>query len=200
MRKFDKLASVDCRNGERMEVVMPRIKQLDPKEADAWTRRLFRKVEESLGVIPNMFKCMGNSDVALDGFLGFNASLGAGKLGAKSIKLVILATSELNGCEYCAAAHTQMAMDAGLLTDEECLNARRFVGVDEKSGAMLEFVRKVFEAKGKVRDEDIRALRQKEFEDAEIVEILGVMALITFANYVSNVGEPELDFSATPAA
>jgi len=177
---------------------MPRIRQLDPEDADAWTKRLFRKVEESLGVVPNMFKCMGNSDVALDGFLGFNASLGAGKLGGKNMKLIILATSELNGCEYCASAHTQMAKDAGLLTDEECLNARRLIGVDDKSGAMLQFVKKVHEAKGKVKDEDVAALRQKGFGDVEIVEIVGIMALITFANYVSNVGEPELDFSAVP--
>lgn len=178
---------------------MPRIKQLDPKEADAWTRKLFRKVEESLGLVPNMFKCMGNSDVALDGFLGLNAGLGAGKLGPKYIKLVILATSELNGCEYCSSAHTQMAKDAQLLTDEECLNARRFVGIDEKSQAMLQFVKKVFQTKGKVADGDIQVLRQSGFGDAEIVEILATMALATFANYVSNVGEPELDFPKAPS-
>lgn len=179
---------------------MPRIKQIDPMEANVWTRRLFRKLEEGLGVLPNMFKCMGNSDVGLDGFLSLNASLGAGKLGPKNIKLIILATSELNGCEYCVSAHTQMAKDAGLLTGEECLNARRFVAVDEESRAILEFVRKVFETKGKVKDEDLQILRQKGFEDTEIVEILGTMALITFANYVSNVGEPELDFPLAPSA
>ncbi len=177
---------------------MPRVKQLVAKEADAWTRKLFRKVEEGLGLVPNMFKCMGNSGVALDGFLGFNASLNAGKLGPKNAKMVILATSELNGCEYCVSAHTQMAKDAGLLTDEECLSARRCVGIDEKSKAMLEFVRKVWETKGKVQDESLRLLREKEFEDAEIAEILGVMALSTYANYVSNVGEPELDFPEAP--
>lgn len=179
---------------------MPRLRQLDPEQADSWTRKLFKKVEESLGVVPNMFKCMGNSGMALDGFLGFNASLGAGKLGPKYMKMVILATSELNGCGYCASAHTQMAKNADLLTDEECLNTRRLVGVDERSQAMLNFVKRVFEAKGRVDDEDLQALKEKGFVDEEIVEILGTMALITFANYVSNVGKPDLDFPPTPKA
>lgn len=178
---------------------MPRIKQVNRNEVDAWTRKLLGKVEESLGLVPNMFRCMGNSDVTLDGFLSLNASLSAGRLGGKNIKCVILATSELNGCEYCASAHTQMAKDAGLLTDEECVNARRCIGSDEKSQAMLSFVKRVLETKGKVSDQDVKVLAQEGFTDGEIVEILATMALATLANYVSNVGEPELDFPSAPA-
>ena len=72
-----------------------------------------------------MFKCMGNSEMGLEGFLAMNASLGAGALGGKYIKMVILEPSrELNDCVYCASAHTQLAKNAKLLTDEECANAR----------------------------------------------------------------------------
>jgi len=60
-------------------------------------------------------------------------------------------------------------------------------------------VKKVFQTKGKVADGDIQVLRQSGFGDAEIVEILATMALATFANYVSNVGEPELDFPKAPS-
>ena len=126
--------------------------------------------------------------------------LHSGKLGPKYMKMVILATSELNGCGYCASAHTQMAKNAELLTDEECLNTRRLVGVDEKSQAMLSFVKRVFETKGKVNEEDLQALKEKGFVDEEIVEILGGMALITFANYISNVGKPDPDFPPAPKA
>ena len=116
------------------------------------------------------------------------------------MKMVILATSERNGCGYCASAHTQMAKNAELLTAEECLNARRLAGVDEKSQAMLNFVKRVHETKGKVDDEDLQTLKEKGFVDEEIVEILGGMALITFANYISNVAKPDLDFPAAPKA
>jgi uncharacterized peroxidase-related enzyme len=179
---------------------MPRLQQLDSKQADSWTRKLFAKIEENLGVVPNMFKCMGNSAVAMDGFMGFNGSLHSGKLGPKYVKMVILATSELNGCGYCASAHTQMAKNAELLTDEECLNTRRLIGVDERSQAMLNFVKRVHETKGRVEDQDLQALKEKDFSDEEVVEILGAMALITFANYISNVGKPDLDFPPAPKA
>lgn len=173
---------------------MPRIKQLGGDEAQSWTRKLYRKVEDSLGVMPNMFKCMGNSDVGLDGFLAMNAGINSGKLGPKNVKMIILLTSQLNDCEYCVAAHTKMALDSGLLTKEECVNARKAIGPDEKTTKMLEFAKKAKLNNGQVTDEDLTSVRDAGFDDQEIVEMIGSIALITFANYVSNVGQPDLDF------
>ena len=173
---------------------MARIKQLNNDEAQSYTKKLYRKIEESSGGVPNMFRCMGNSEMALDSFLSMNGNLMAGKLGGKFIRMIMLSLSEVNGCEYCVAGQVQMAKNAGLLNEEECLNARRFMGSDDKSQAMLDFVKKVHETNGNVNDGDIQAVRDAGFGDAEIVEILCTMALITFANYIGNVGDPELDF------
>lgn len=177
---------------------MSRIKQINPEEASSYIRKLFKKLKASYGTIPNMFRCMGNSEMALDGFLSMNASLGAGDLGPKFMKMVILATSELNNCEYCAAAHSQIAKDAGLLNDEECLNARKLIGSNPKSDALLKFTGRVFETRGKVTDDDLKAIRDVGFDDGEIVEIVATMALISFANFTSNVGKPDLDFPEVP--
>lgn len=173
---------------------MPRIKQLGLDEAQSWTKKLYKRVEESLGVVPNMFKCMGNSDVGLDGFLALNAGVNSGKLGPKNVKMIILLTSQLNDCEYCVAAHTQMALDSGLLTKEDCVNARKAIGSDEKTTKMLEFAKKVKLNNGRVSEEDLASVRKAGFDDQEIIEMIGSIALITFANYVSNVGQPDLDF------
>jgi alkylhydroperoxidase family enzyme len=47
---------------------------------------------------------------------------------------------------------------------------------------------------GKVTDDDLASVRNAGYDDQEIVEMIGSVALITFANYVSNVGQPDLDF------
>jgi len=177
---------------------MPRIRQLNMEEAQTWTKNLYRRVEKNIGVVPNMFKCIGNSDVGLDGFLALNAGINSGKLGPKNVKMIILLTSQLNDCEYCAAAHTQMAKNAGLLTDEECVNARKAIGPDEKTTKMLEFAKKIKLNNGMVTDEDIKAVRDAGFDDQEIVEMIGAISLICFANYISNVGQPDLDFPEAP--
>ena len=177
---------------------MSRMKQVQVEQASGLVRNLFGKVEKSLGLIPNMFRCMANSVMGFDGFLKLNASLMSGKLGGRLQKLVILATSEFNGCEYCAAAHTKMAQDGNLLSSQECLDARRFVASDPKEASLLKFVSQVLETRGQVSDEDLSALREKGFGDEEIVEILGTMALATYTNYISSVGHPDLDFPEVP--
>lgn len=179
---------------------MARLNVLDPETTKGWAGRLLTKVHEGLGVVPNMFKAMGNSEWTLEGFLTLNGNLGQGKLGAALVKMIILATSELNGCEYCVSAHTDMAKNSDLLTPEQSLDARRLKGVDDKSTAALTFVKKAWDTKGKVGDADLKAVRDAGFGDTEIVEILGVMALATLANYVSNVGELDLDFPEAPPA
>jgi uncharacterized peroxidase-related enzyme len=185
-------------NGWKEDVLVARLNMLDPETTKGWNGRLLKKVAESLGAVPNMFKAMGNSAMALDGFLTLNGNLGQGKLGGDLIKMIILATSELNGCEYCVSAHTQMAKDANLLTEEQCLAARRLEGTDDRSTAVLKFVKSVWDTKGKVDDAAVKAVRDAGLGDEEIVEVLGVMALSTNANYVSNVGELDMDFPEAP--
>ena len=173
---------------------MARLKVLDPESTKGWSWRLLKKVQEGLGIVPNMFKVMGSSEWTLDGFLTLNGNLGQGKLGGKLVKMIILATSELNGCEYCVSAHTDMAKNSDLLTPEQSLDARKLKGIDEKSTAALSFVKEAWDTKGKVRDDALTAVKDAGFDDTDIVEMLGVMALATLANYVSNVAEPDLDF------
>lgn len=177
---------------------MPRLKQLKDEEVSSWTKKLFGKVQDGLGVLPTLFRCMANSEAIFEGFLGLNGSFANAKLDPKLTKMVILATSELNDCEYCVRAHTQMAKDANLLNDEQCLNARKLIGTDDKSTAMLKFVKKVHETKGHISDENIEELRKYGFTDGEIVEIVGAMGVATITNYLSHIAEPDQDFPEVP--
>jgi alkylhydroperoxidase family enzyme len=60
------------------------------------------------------------------------------------------------------------------------------------------FVKRVLETKGKVSDDDLAALRDQGFEDEEIVEVLAGIVITTLTNYMSSVGQPDLDFPEAP--
>jgi len=177
---------------------MGRLNKITDDKASFFIKKLFKKVEEGLGKIPVLFRYMANSEAIFEGFLTYNSSLANAKLDPKYAKMVILATSEYNDCEYCVRAHTQMAKDANLLNDEQCLNARKFIGIDEKSNVMLKFVKKVLETKGYVSDDDIKEVRDAGFSDAEIVEMLGAMNIAMMTNYLAHVADVECDFPEVP--
>lgn len=57
------------------------------------------------------------------------------------------------------------------------------------------------EARGKVADDDLQAVRQAGFDDAEIVEIVASVVLGCFTNFLNNVARTELDIpQAAPLA
>jgi len=54
---------------------MNRITQLDPATATGKTKQLFDGVQAKLGIVPNLFRVLGNSPAALEGYLNFSGAL-----------------------------------------------------------------------------------------------------------------------------
>jgi uncharacterized peroxidase-related enzyme len=173
---------------------MERLNFVEPEEADNFTKRLFKRI----GLVPNLYCMMANSPMAFDGFLKLNASLDGSKLEKRYREMVYLATSRENGCEYCQASHTATAVEQGLLSSEECIQARKFESSDPKANALLRFTKEVLEKKGKVTDQCLQSVREQGFSDEEIVEAIGTISMAVFSNYVANVGQPEPDFLDAP--
>ncbi|SRR6266849_2011575 len=83
-----------------------RIVPLDPEQATGATRRLFDDVKVRFGVVPNVFRVLGNAPVALEGYLNFSSALAGGTLDAKVREQIALTVAEANLCCYCLSAHT----------------------------------------------------------------------------------------------
>jgi uncharacterized peroxidase-related enzyme len=173
---------------------MARLREIEPEEADAFTRKLYKRV----GMVPNLYINMANSAMVLDGFLKLNANLEAAQLDKRTREMVYLLTSQLNGCDYCLASHTSSAVEHGVLTREETLDARRATSADAKLDAMLKFASAVVSRRGSVRDEELEAVKAAGYTDEEIVDAIGVIGLATLSNYVAKVAEPELDYLDAP--
>ncbi len=167
-----------------------RLTFIEPDESTGNTREIFQK----LVMAPNVLCLMANSEPAFDAYAHFHSKLPSCKLAEKYRKIISLAVSQYNDCSYCVALHTSTAIDGGILTEEECINARSMKSTDSTENAILTFTRAVLESRGKVNNNSITEIRDNGFNDQEIVEIIAVISFITFANYIANVGEPELDF------
>jgi len=174
---------------------MGRFNLIDPNEATGKAKALLDKVQEKLGMIPNIAKGMANAPQALEGYLGFSAALAKGTLSAKLRERLSLAVAESNGCDYCLAAHTAIARMVGL-SEQEVEDARLASAVDSSDEAALQFARKLVEDRGHASDADVQHLRQAGFDDGQIIEIVASVALNTFTNYFNDVAMTEVDFPA----
>ncbi len=152
-------------------------------------------INDKLGQVPNFFRVLSNSPAVITAHAALNQGLGKA-LDLKTRERIALAVPAVNGCEYCDAAHTFTGYTFAKLSKEEVALARQGTSADPHAAAATAFARKVAEARGKVADEDIAAIREAGFSEGEIIEIVAVVAENFFTNLVNNVAGTEVDFPA----
>ena len=155
---------------------------------------LLDAVKKQLGIVPNLFRVVGNSPAALEGYLGLNAALGKGLLDARTRERIALAVAELNGCDYCLSAHTYLGKNIAKLDDAELAANREGGSSDAKADAALRFAAKVVRERGHVTDADVKTVKAAGYSDAQVIEIVLHVALNTLTNYVNEVAKTEIDF------
>ncbi len=169
------------------------------QDVPAKSQPLLDAVEKMLGVVPNLFRLVGTSPAALEGYLGLNGALGH-TLDAKTRERIALAIAQANGCDYCLSAHTYLGLNlAKLDTAEIALNRTGHSG-DAKADAAVVFARKVLAARGKVSDGDIAEAKLAGFSEAQVIEIVAGVALNVLTNYINNVAQTDIDFPVVLAA
>jgi uncharacterized peroxidase-related enzyme len=166
---------------------------VDPSTANPDAKAAFDLVQNAFGGIPNLMKMLAIAPNVLRGIMAFNQEVTHGELETSLVEQVALLASGINQCEYCVAVHVYVGQQAGLSRDELICNLQG-ESSDSKSQAVLNFTKAVVNNRGKVDGATVKALRDHGLSDKAIVEILGVIGLYTFLNYVKHLTQPELDF------
>ena len=178
---------------------MPRLTIPAREDAPLKSQLLLDAVEKQLGVVPNLFRLVGSSTAALEGYLGLNSALGR-TLDAKTRERIALAVAQANGCDYCLSAHTYLGLNLAKIDDAEIALNRAGHSGDAKADAALVFARKVLETRGRVSDADLAAVRLAGFSEPQVIEIVASVALNVLSNYVNNVAQTDIDFPVVLAA
>ena len=162
--------------------------------APAAAKPLLEAVNKQLGFVPNLFRVVANSPAALEGYLGMSGALAKGKLPAQTRERVALAVAQINGCNYCLSAHSEMGKSFAKLSEAEIAANRHGGSLDPKADAAVRFAAKVARERGHVSDADVQAVRMAGYDDAQIVEIVQHVALNTWTNYINEVAQTDIDF------
>lgn len=97
---------------------MSYIPMVKPENTSGEHKALFDQINGAFGVVPNMFKTIGQSSAALESMWTSFGALSKGKLGAKLGEQIAVLVADLNRCEYCLAAHTVLGQNAGASAQE----------------------------------------------------------------------------------
>ena len=174
---------------------MQRIAPMEFDAAPEKSKPILEQIKKAFGAVPNIFATMAHSPATLKSVMSLVGDLSQGELAGIAHEAIGLRISELNGCEYCTAAHTQLAIKAGA-TEEDTLQYRQGISPDPKLQAMLSITSAMVETKGKVCDQAIAEAKAVGVTDSMLCEIVAIIALFTLTNYFNELVQTELDFPA----
>jgi uncharacterized peroxidase-related enzyme len=172
---------------------MTRIAPISLEHATDTTRPLLEGVQKKIGFLPNLFRVLANAPVALTSYLQISATLAKTSLSATEKEAVFLATSQVNGCDYCVAAHTFFAGKVGL-SKQDILSARH-----GELNAIAALARQITESRGHLSAEQLAAARAAGIDDGKIIEVIAHVAAQTLTNYLNNTALTDIDFPAIDA-
>jgi len=176
-----------------------RINPLNPETAAPEVQEMFKQVKSKIGMIPNALKTMAQSTGLLGGYLGLSGSLSKGNLAPVYRELVALYVSQQNECEYCLSSHSLTGKHAGLNPDQ-LIQARKGHSDDPKGQGVLTLTQQLLEKRGNVSDDQLEAARAAGLTEAEIVEIVGHVALSTLTNFVNQLAHTDVEFPKVSVA
>jgi uncharacterized peroxidase-related enzyme len=165
----------------------------------AASQPMLEAVNKQLGSVPNLFRLAAVSPAALEGYLAMMGALAKGAVPAATRERIALAVAEVNGCNYCLAAHAYLGKNLSKLDDAEIAANRAGTSNDPKADAAVRFAVLVARARGHVGDADLQAVRAAGYSDAQVIEIVQHVALNTWTNYLNEVATTKIDFPAVAA-
>lgn len=173
---------------------MQNITAVNHDEAEGKAKELLDGVKAKLGFVPNMMATMAASPAVLEAYLNMSGTLGK-TLSSKMNEKIALTVAEINGCGYCASAHSAIGKMVGL--DEHAISeARRASSDDKKTEAGLKFAAALVISRGKVSQAELGAVKAAGYTEKEIAEIVANVALNVFTNYFNETAGTVIDFPA----
>ncbi|MCG7560006.1 MULTISPECIES: carboxymuconolactone decarboxylase family protein [Pseudoalteromonas] len=163
---------------------MPLVKPLS-QEHDQEVAELAKFFNETLGFCPNSVLTMQIRPAIARAFINLNKAVmeNHGRVTSELKRLVGYITSANTGCRYCEA-HTILAAQRYGGSDERLAQIWQFRESDafnDAEKAAFEFALAASSVPNAV-DDEIEAAMQAHWDDGEIVEILGVIALFGYLN------------------
>lgn len=152
------------------------------------SRPFLAALQQQIGLIPNLAASMAESPQLLEGFVRLREVQAQGTFTPAEVQVLSLTNAHVNGCTYCMALHSTLALKAGVSTEAVAdLRAGRSP-LEPRLRALSDLSRKLLVERGRATQEDLEAFVQAGFTKAQALEVIlgiGVSILPNFAHHLT---------------
>ena len=165
-------------------------------ELSTGNQAIFDSLKQALGMVPNLYATFAHSETALATYLALQNAKSS--LSGKTREVVNLVVSQVNGCEYCLAAHTMLGKMNGF-TDAQIMEIRRGrAGFDARLDALARLTLGITQSRGHVDAHLVDAFFAAGWTKENLVDAIVTIGDKTISNYLHSTTQVPVDFPAAP--
>jgi len=153
----------------------------------------FENLKKSIGKVPNLYATIGFSANALNSYLAFVQAQAKGTVRARDREAIYLIVSQLNGCEYCLASHTQSAIRNGW-TEEQTLLLRSGKFEEGVWPILYKLIQSVIVNKGEVDDQLLDDYFAAGNTERNLMDVMTLINIMSYTNYMYRLVKVPIDF------
>ncbi len=164
---------------------------MEPGETE---RVLARVATQFDGVVPNLYRVLARSPVALNAFVALEATLDhAPLLGRGAHALVALEVAVQARCRYCEGVFVKEAAAAGVAEASVEAVRRGELPAAPADGDVVAATRRLLATDGRLGRVETAAFRARGLGEPELLEILAVIATYRLATAANNLARTRID-------
>jgi uncharacterized peroxidase-related enzyme len=172
---------------ETLNFKVPTLEEVSEKNKEILTA-----IKNQVGFVPNIYATYAYSENALERYTTF--ANGKTTFNNKEKEVINLVVSQVNGCEYCQAAHTAIGKMNGF-TDEQVISLRKGEApFNEKYDALVKTAKAITLKKGRIEDEVLEIFFDAGYTKENLVDLIVAIGEKTTTNLLHNVTGIEIDF------
>jgi AhpD family alkylhydroperoxidase len=157
---------------------------------------LFDNLKKGLGMVPNLYATLALSEHALGNYLAFQNAKSS--ITGKAREVVNLVVSQVNGCEYCLAAHTVIGGMVGFKPEQIVEIRHGGASWDAKLDALAKLVKNIASERGHADPALVDAFFAAGWTQENLVDAIVVIGDKTVTNYLHGTTKVPVDFPAAP--
>ena len=153
-----------------------------------------KAVQNANGFIPNLIGVLANAPTALETYRTVGAINGRNSLTAER-EVVQITAAVVNGCGFCVAGHTKIALKV-LKLEETLVNQIRAtarIEQDDKLDALARFTLAVILQKAKLTAAQQQAFYAAGYTQENAIDVVLGVSLATLCNYVNNLADTPIN-------
>ena len=158
---------------------------------------LFDQLKKGLGMVPNLYATLALSEHALGNYLAFQNAKSS--ITGKAREVVNLVVSQVNGCQYCLAAHTVIGGMVGFKPEQIIEIRGGSASFDARLDALAKLVKSMATERGHADPARVQAFFDAGWTPENLVDVIVVIGDKTVTNYLHATTQVPVDFPAAPA-